>query len=139
MKGKVIFHAKYECANGFIPGFSSTMDAIDSGSISFHTDKTGSYFPDLSESEVVPFYLEKGGYSCAFSTSLEAVVNDLNQGVILWVHSSHGSEPNGGGTLFWNPPEGLNKYAKQGRIAAKILNFEYKLSKLRNNFNLLFS
>ena len=107
------------------------MDAIDSGSISFHTDKTGSYYPDLSESEVVPFYLEKGGYSCAFSTSLEAVVNNLNKGVILWVHSSHGTEPNGGGTLFWNPLEGLNKYAKQGRIAAKILNLEYKISKFR--------
>jgi len=124
------YGAKYESANGYIPGFSASMDSIDAGAISFHTDNTGAYYPDISETEVVPFYLEKGGFDVAYSTSLEAVVKNLNEGVLLWVHSSHGTEPNGGGTLFWNPEGGLTKYARQGRLAAIILNIGYKISKI---------
>ena len=96
------YGAKYECADGKIPGEETSMQPIDQGSIAFHTDESGMYFPDISETEVIPFYLNKGGYDTAFSTNLDAVVNDLNDGVILWVHASHGVQPNGGSTLFWD-------------------------------------
>ncbi len=103
------YGAKYECADGLVPGESSTMNPIDEGSIKKFTGKDGSYFPDICEIYVIPFYLKKGGYSSVFSTALSPVLNNLNQGVILWIHVSHGSEPDGGGTLFWDPENGFNK------------------------------
>jgi hypothetical protein len=84
----------------------------------------------MTESEVIPFYFNRGGYECAFSTSLSAVVNNLNNGVILWVHSSHGSESNGGGTLFWDPVEGFQERANRGSILAKIIDIYYKIVKV---------
>jgi len=101
------YGSTYECPTGLTPGFDSSHNSIDQGSISKYTDNSGSYFPDITETEIVPFYLEKGGYDVAFSTALEPVVNNLNQGVLLWIHGSHGTEPDGGGTLFWSPEEGL--------------------------------
>ena len=113
------YGAKYECANGLIPGITPTMDAIDQGSIEKYTDKTGSYFPDIDPIHVVPFYLKKGDFDVAFSTSLDAVVNNLNQGVILWMHNSHGVEPKGGKTLFWAPEKGLDSKTKAKDIFTK--------------------
>ena len=104
------FGATYECANGDIPGETPTLESIDQGSIEKYTGETGAFFPDLSESEIVPFYLKKGGYDPAFSTSLDAVVENLNRGVIMWFHFSHGSEGNGGQTLFWSPEKGFDKH-----------------------------
>jgi hypothetical protein len=119
------YGGKYQCADGIIPGESPTMEAIDDGSIKKYTGNLGSYFPDMTISEVIPFYLEKGKYGVAFSTKLENVVEDLNSGVILWIHNSHGGSGNGGSTLFWNPTEGLKKSgylsAKLGSLKANVL------------------
>jgi hypothetical protein len=98
----------YECANGLIPGVTPTFEPIDEGSIEIYTGKDGSYFPDLTESEITPFYLRKGGYEVAFSTSLPAVANNLNNGVILWVHGSHGGGGADGTTDFWDPDAGFS-------------------------------
>ena len=118
------YGAKYECANGDIPGETPTMNPIDQGSIKKYTGKDGAYFPDLTETEIIPFYLEKGGYDCAYSSALPHVVENLNKGVLMWVHLSHGVEPKGGATLFWNPVEGFEHYAKdKNQIAAKIGRF----------------
>jgi hypothetical protein len=103
------YGSMYECANGLIPGVTPTFGAIDEGSIEKYTGKDGSYFPDLTESEIAPFYLKRGGYEVAYSTSLPAVANNLNNGVILWVHGSHGMGGGDGSTEFWDPdfPLGL--------------------------------
>jgi hypothetical protein len=111
------YECTYTTADGKTPGKTPTMESIDQGSINFHTNNDGTYFPDMSEIEVVPFYLSKGGYSTAYSTSLSAVVNNLNQGVIMWIHGSHGTEPNGGETLFWDPENG----GFQGKTLGKIV------------------
>jgi len=97
------YGAMYECPDGLIPGVTPTFEAIDEGSIDKYTGKDGSYFPDLAESEITPFYLRKSGYDVAFSTSLDAVANNLNNGVILWVHGSHGVGGGDGSTEFWDP------------------------------------
>jgi hypothetical protein len=97
----------YQTADGNIPGESATMEPIDQGTILKYTGKEGSYFPDISITEVLPIYLERGGYEVAFSTNLEAVTNDLNKGVILWNHDSHGNPAEGGRTEFWDPEEQL--------------------------------
>jgi len=94
---------KYQTADGLIPGESISMEEIDQGSIEEYTGKKGSYFPDMSLTDVLPMYLNKGGYDVAYSTKLEAVTNNLNKGVILWKHDSHGNQGEGGRTLFWDP------------------------------------
>jgi hypothetical protein len=118
------YGAKYQCANGMTPGEDNTMEPIDQGSAKKYGGKTGSVFPDMSISDVVPFYLGKGGYSPAFSTSLDAVTHNLNQGVILWVHNSHGSDSRNGRTLFWDPITHFQKEAAKGSIMAKLALFK---------------
>jgi hypothetical protein len=99
------YGATYECADGLVPGESPSFEAIDMGSIKEHTGKDGSYFADMSETEMVPFYLERGGYDPVLSTSFDAVSENLNRGVLLWIHASHGSHGGGGNTDFWNVEE----------------------------------
>jgi len=111
------YGAVYTCADGLTPGVSPMMDSpIDKGSIEKYTGKTGSYFPDMSAVDVEPFYYNKGGYDFVFSTELSAVAENLNNGVILWTHSSHGTEPCGGGTLFWDPEKGFEEMKEKGGI-----------------------
>jgi len=111
------YNTKYECADGKVPGETTTMQAIDQGVMEKYTGDGGMYFPDMTETEVVPFYLNKGGFSTAFSTKLEAVQNNLNQGVILWIHASHGTHGNCGSTLFWDVEEGFKKHKIAGIFA----------------------
>ena len=103
------YGTEYQCADGLIPGETNTMNAIDQGSIEMHTGKKGAFFPDMSEDEIVPFYLKRAGYQPLFSTNFSAVTTDLNRGVILWIHLSHGSHLDGGKTLLWNPDHPLVK------------------------------
>lgn len=107
----------YQCADGLTPGETSTMEPIDMGSIEKYTGLTGSYFPDLTESEIVPFYLEKGGYDPVFSTNLDSVMDNVNNGVILWIHIAHGNEHDGGSAEFWDPYEGFQKWPALAKIA----------------------
>ena len=102
------YGAKYQTADGLVPGETVSMEAIDQGMIKKYTGKEGSYFPDMSLTDVLPKYLQRGGYSIAYSTKLEAVVNDLNKGVILWKHDSHGNDGQGGQTEFWDPAAEFN-------------------------------
>ena len=111
------YGAYYECADGLIPGVTPTMESIDQGSIARYTGKEGSYFPDMTPIDIIPFYMDKGEYDVAFSTAMPSVVDNLNQGVILWVHNSHGVEPKGGKTLFWDPQNG---FESKGQLSAKI-------------------
>jgi len=109
-RGSEYFGSKYQCADGLIPGETATMAAIDQGVNKKYYGTDGSYFPDMTETEVIPFYLNKGGFETAFSTKFESVTYDLNQGVILWIHASHGGEGNGGTTLFWDPSTGFKSH-----------------------------
>ena len=91
----------YQCADGMIPGVTNTMNPIDQGVNLKYTGKSGMFFPDMSISEVLPAYLKKGGYSNVFSTNFEAVVENVNKGVILWNHFAHGFHKEGGLTQYW--------------------------------------
>ncbi len=108
--------AKYQCADGMTPGETATLEPIDQGVNLKYTGDAGSYFPDMTNSEIVPFYLEKGGYDTVFSTSLKAVADNLNQGVIFWLHTSHGSQGKGGNTLFWDPAHGFKMTPRIGKF-----------------------
>ena len=90
----------YIRADGVIPSITDSPDPIDDGAV---PDKSGQFYPDLSESEVVPFYANRAGYGSVFSTAFEPVVENLNRGVIIWVENCHGWHPDGGLITLWNP------------------------------------
>ncbi len=111
------YGSTYQCADGLIPGKTYTFNPIDQGLGEKYLGVEGAIFPDLTESEVVPTYLRRGGYDVAFSTSLEAVSTDLNAGAIMWLHGSHGLETECGSTLFWEPEEGFSGHDPLSRLA----------------------
>lgn len=121
------YGAKYQCADGKIPGETNTMNPIDQGTMEKYTGNEGMVFPDIAESEIVPFYLNRGGYDVAFSTKLEPVVENLNKGVLLWVHVAHGTEPNGGQTLFWDPEVGFDSHSG---VLLSMINILRKISSI---------
>jgi len=92
---------RYERADGIIPYVTHSDDSIDDGAAA--PSKTGAYYPDLSETEVVPFYAKKAGYDSVFSTEASAVTENLNRGVILWILKGHGWYKNSGQISMWDP------------------------------------
>ena len=95
--------APYQCADGIIPGIENTFEPIDDGVNLKHKGESGSFWPDITESENVPFYMSRCGYSNAFSTSFEPIMDNLNSGCIMWVMGSHGWSYNSGEFTFHNP------------------------------------
>jgi hypothetical protein len=91
----------YQCADGLTPGEDYTMNPIDQGVSMTYLGEEGSLFPDMSMTDVIPAYLEKGGYGGAYSTSFDKTLENVNNGVLLWVHLAHGGHINGGCTQFW--------------------------------------
>ena len=91
---------KYERADGVTPWFDHSPDSIDDGAAN---GKTGAYYPDISESEVCPFYATKAGYDNCFSTSFDKVVENLNSGVLMWLINCHGMFSDGGKISLWDP------------------------------------
>jgi len=90
---------KFSTADGIIPYETPSPDPIDDGA----TDKAGAYYPDMSESEVIPFYANRAGYDNVYSTNFNAAVEDLNRGVIIWVENCHGWYGAGGEISMWDP------------------------------------
>ncbi len=93
----------YQCADGIVPGIENSFNPIDDGVNLIYGGEAGSFWPDLSESECVPFYLSKCGYSNSFSTSFEPVMDNLNSGCIMWIVGTHGNSLNGGEFMFHDP------------------------------------
>jgi len=105
-KGWKYWNFKYTTADGIIPYVTPSPDPIDDGA----TDKAGAYYPDISDSEVIPFYANRAGYGNVFSTNFDATVENLNRGVLLWVEECHGWQPQGGMITMWDPN---NPYVKE--------------------------
>jgi hypothetical protein len=93
---------KYECADGTIPGETVSFDSIDQDSIKKYTGKEGSFMPDMSLTDIMPFYLEKGGFECAYGSSFPETVDNVNKGVLYWHLGSHGGHGDTGTFLFWD-------------------------------------
>jgi hypothetical protein len=108
---------KYQCADGIIPGETRSMEPIDQGSIKMYTGTEGCFWPDMSPSDVMPFYLEKGGYECAFSSNFPDTMDNINQGILYWHLGSHGFNTNSGMFVFWDPQ---NKGAARGCMPASL-------------------
>ncbi|EMR73556.1 hypothetical protein MBGDN05_00117 [Thermoplasmatales archaeon SCGC AB-539-N05] len=99
------YGSKYQCADGTIPGETVSFNPIDQGVLLKHEGKEGAYCPDMTASEIIPFYLKKGGYDNVFSTNFEITMENLNKGAVLYFGMGHGMEHNGGTLQFWNPKE----------------------------------
>jgi len=80
--------AKYESADGSIPGESGSDHPWDHGTL-----------PDLSE-DVYQTYSEQAGFGEAESAAYAETVENLNRGTIMWVETMHGGS-NGGGVVGW--------------------------------------
>jgi len=102
----------YTCANGITPYETPSPDPIDVGV----TDKVGAYYPDISESEVLPIYCKKAGYSNVYSTNFSAVVENLNRGSIMWMICGHGSNIDNGTFSLWNPDSPYVKESNPWRV-----------------------
>jgi len=92
----------YVTADGIKPYHDPSPDPIDDG-VNQHGPNTGQFWPDLTISEVVPFYSEKLGYNDVFSTTFLTTMDNLNQGAILWFEVMHGGNRNGGVVGWWEP------------------------------------
>ncbi|OYT28491.1 hypothetical protein B6U98_04850, partial [Thermoplasmatales archaeon ex4572_165] len=91
---------RYTRADGIIPWVTPSPHSIDDG---VAHGKSGAYYPDISESEVIPFYCNKAGYSNVFSTNYDYVIENLNKGVLIWCFNYHGHQENGGKLEIWDP------------------------------------
>ena len=89
----------YTSANGITPYETPSPHPIDVGV----TDKVGAYYPDISQTEVLPIYCNRAGYSNVYSTNFSAVIENLNRGVIMWMACAHGGNNNNGTLAMWNP------------------------------------
>jgi len=91
---------KYTRADGITPYETPSKDRIDDGAA---ITKAGQYYPDQSDTEVIPFYCKKAGYDSVFSANFDYITENLNEGVLLWVIDAHGYYSNGGMLGLWNP------------------------------------
>ena len=91
----------YETADGIVPFETPSDNEIDDGCNGDY--KSGQYWPDLTVSEVVPFYAEKAGYESVYSTNFDITMDNLNQGAVMWLEIMHGGQRSGEGVVgFWN-------------------------------------
>jgi len=94
------FNCKYTRADGVIPYETPSEDPIDD---SINDNKPGTYYPDLSESEIIPKYCERAGYDSVFSTNFDYITENLNSGVLIWLSNIHGHHFRGGALEIWDP------------------------------------
>ena len=93
----------YVTADGITPYHDPSPEAIDNGVNQYGDNADGQYWPDLTISEIVPFYSEKLGYNDVYSTTFLTTMDNLNQGAILWFEVMHGGNRDGGVVGWWEP------------------------------------
>ena len=90
----------YETADGIVPFETPSDNPIDDDCNGDY--KSGQFWPDLTVSEVVPFYAEKAGYESVYSTNFDITMENLNKGTIMWLEIMHGGQSSGRGVVgFW--------------------------------------
>jgi hypothetical protein len=94
-RGSLYWGADYVTADGITPYRSDSDNPIDEDG----------RWPDITTSDVVPYYAEKAGYSSVFSTEFEVTMDNLNQGAIMWLEVMHGGNRDSGVVGFWNPEQ----------------------------------
>ena len=93
--GSEYWGLNYTTVQGITPYWDRSNARIDA------TDR-GGYWPDISPTEVVPHYLEHGGYESVWATNFDDIVRNLNAGSLLWLGNMHGAQVDGGILNFWH-------------------------------------
>lgn len=91
----------YVSAKGIVPFWTPSNNSIDDG-VNSKYGQNGAYWPDITTSEVVPFYVEKMGFTSVFSTNFKDTMRNLNTGTIMWIEVMHGGNRGAGVVGFWN-------------------------------------
>jgi hypothetical protein len=94
-RGSLYWGIDYVTADGITPFRTPSDDPIDKDGV----------WPDITTSEVVPYYAEKAGYSSVFSTNFDVTMENLNKGTIMWLEVMHGGNRDSGVVGFWNPDQ----------------------------------
>jgi hypothetical protein len=94
------WRTNYVCADGITPYWSPSDNAIDND-VNAAYGQTGQYWPDITTSEVVPFYVDKAGYESVYATNFQDTMSNLNAGTIMWLEVMHGGNRNDGIVGFW--------------------------------------
>ena len=123
-RGADYWGTPYQTRTGIIPGQSLSGEEIDEGTRVKYEGLYGSFLPDISETEITPFYAEKAGYSNAFSTNFDITMENLNKGVISWYMVLHGFSGDGGSLAWFSPSALAHSFESNGLPSsiAKLLN-----------------
>jgi len=102
-RGSKYWGVPYQTRNGYTPGLDISSNEIDQGVREKYEGLAGCFLPDLSVSDIAPFYASKAGYSNAFSMDYDITIDNLNKGVITWYMVLHGNSADGGIVAWWQP------------------------------------
>lgn len=114
-RGADYWGTKYQTRDGITPGVTISNFEIDEGTRVMNEGIYGAFYPDMSETEIVPFYCSKAGYQNAFSTNFDVTIENLNSGVISWYMVLHGDSQNGG-QLSWYSPTSIEDVTGSGLL-----------------------
>ncbi len=95
------WRCNYVTATGITPFYSPSDNPIDNG-VNAKYGQSGQYWPDITTSEVVPFYIEKAGYESVYSTNFQDTMDNLNKGTLMWLEVMHGGNRDDGVVGFWS-------------------------------------
>ncbi len=59
-------------------------------------------WPDLTETEIIPYYLDQLGYTSVYTTNFDKTMENINRGTVMWLEVMHGGNSKGGVVGFWN-------------------------------------
>ncbi len=98
-RGSEYWGCPYSDSLGISPYFTESSDPYDEGMCEPY--KSGTWYPDMTSSEVIPKYTEKGGMSSAYTTNFPRTMENLNRGTLIWYEVMHGGNRDGGIVGFW--------------------------------------
>jgi hypothetical protein len=113
-RGGDYWGAEYETRDGIIPGRSISYNSIDLGTREKFEGIYGSFHPDISESEITPFYSSRAGYDNVYSMDFDTTLENLNKGVISWYMVLHGVCSNGGQLAWYSPTSIYDALVEKG-------------------------
>jgi len=98
-RGSEYWGLDYVSAQGVTPYHEPSPYPIDDGATRPY--QPGQYYPDMTMSEVTNFYAKKMGFNSIYSTNFHSTMENLNQGVLLWIEMAHGFHHDTGLLGFW--------------------------------------
>jgi hypothetical protein len=93
-RGGKYWGAEYVTVTGITPFYTPSGHELEA--------PLGGNWPDMTSSEIIPFYLEIAGYDSVFTTNFDTSMENINRGAIMWLEVMHGGNRDSGIVGFWN-------------------------------------